>query len=464
MAKLSGPLEPSLAQPSKGVIGTLISQDKYRLNPMVPSARTSILDEALTGPIARAAGLFFLMVGGLSHFNGFSHPPSLATLLALVAVGLLLLVNQTHLRHFVVSVPGVMLLLWIALSISWSEDVERTTFLVRIEMPYLLGFMILGALASEQFIARGLLWMVRLSVVISTLATIAIPSTRGAVQSNGDALEGWHALFEHKNEFGPFLALSFGIVLVEDQRRIVRNITLLTIFGLTLGSQSVTALTTILVIVAIHLWLRVNRGLDGPAAAAAVFGAAALAIGGALGSRASLPLILEATGKDPTFSGRTDIWSAVIQAISDQPLLGYGRGGLFFPPANEQTASLWRDIGFQAPHAHNGVLDLWLQLGLVGVALYALIFFSSFRVLFNSYRRGERFGPLGLLVMVSIGVASLSEPLYLGPYLSTLVLFNVVGLRLDRKARHQEIRALTNESAPSNQVVAAASALDQGAP
>ena len=50
---------------------------------------------------------------------------------------------------------------------------------------------------------------------------------------------------------------------------------------------------------------------------------------------------------------------------------------------------------------------------------------------------------LGLLIMVAIFVAALSEPLYLGPYLSVLVLINVAGLRLNRNARHVGIKELT---------------------
>ena len=414
---------------------------------MTSSGRETLIDEAITGPLGRIAAMLFLTWGGLAHFDAFDFPPVVATLFALLPIGLLFLAHQVHLRHMLVSIPAVLLLMWITLSISWTEDFARTTFLVLIEVPFLLGFMICGALLSERAVTQGLLWMVRAGVALSALATVAIPSTRAAVRTTGDVFEGWHALFEHKNAFGPFLALAFAIVLVAEDRRLVRNLTLVVIGVLILGSQSVTALTTALVVLALFYWLRVNRGLDGPAAAAAIIGSAAVAITGALGARASLPLFLEATGKDPTFSGRTDIWSAVIGAIRDRPIVGYGRGGLFFAPANEETVLLWREIGFDPPHAHNGVLDIWLQLGIVGTVLYLLLFASTIRVSVDSYLRGERFGMLGLLVMAMIFVAALSEPLFLGPYLSVAVLINVTGLRLNRAERLRQIREFTHDPA-----------------
>ena len=65
----------------------------------------------------------------------------------------------------------------------------------------------------------------------------------------------------------------------------------------------------------------------------------------------------------------------------------------------------------------------------------------------DSYLRGERFGMLGLLVMAMIFVAALSEPLFLGPYLSVAVLINVTGLRLNRAERLRQIREFTLDPA-----------------
>ena len=338
-------------------------------------------------------------------------------------------------------------MVWIFLSSSWTEDVERTAFLVRLQLPLLLGFMIMGAVLSDRDVMSWLLRAGQFVLAISVAATIAIPSTREGALLNGEVLEGWHALFPHKNDLGPFLAIFFGIVIVADKNRWTRWPTLLITGLMLLGSQSITGLTSAMVAVAAFAWLRANERADDRVLSIAVVVTTVIAVAGALGARAGLPIFLEATGKDPTFSGRTDIWAAVWGAVVDRPVLGYGRGGLFFTPANDISIELWRQIGFRAPHAHNGVLDLTSQLGVIGLALFAALFLSTFRGAIHSYRRGEQFGSFALVFLATLTVASLSEPVFLGPYMSILAMLRIVSIRLDRVATLNE---LSEQATPSH--------------
>jgi exopolysaccharide production protein ExoQ len=79
-------------------------------------------------------------------------------------------------------------------------------------------------------------------------------------------------------------------------------------------------------------------------------------------------------GKDPTLTGRTAIWQAVIPSIMKHPILGYGYRafwrGYQGESANVSLASHWA-----VPSAHNAFLEVWLTLGAIGVALvlYSLV-------------------------------------------------------------------------------------------
>ncbi len=79
-------------------------------------------------------------------------------------------------------------------------------------------------------------------------------------------------------------------------------------------------------------------------------------------------------GKDPTLTGRTEIWQAVIPSIMKHPILGYGYKafwrGYQGESANVSLASHWT-----VASAHSGFLEIWLTLGAVGVALvlYSLL-------------------------------------------------------------------------------------------
>jgi exopolysaccharide production protein ExoQ len=80
-------------------------------------------------------------------------------------------------------------------------------------------------------------------------------------------------------------------------------------------------------------------------------------------------VILKALGKDPTFSGRTAIWAVAFLAIIKQPIIGFGYSA-FWSVNNPEAFRLALAAG--DPHlsnAENGVLQMWLELGLVGVLL-----------------------------------------------------------------------------------------------
>ncbi|HEY0704530.1 MAG TPA: O-antigen ligase [Candidatus Acidoferrales bacterium] len=119
---------------------------------------------------------------------------------------------------------------------------------------------------------------------------------------------------------------------------------------------------------------------------------------------ANFGLVLEATGKDSTLTGRVPIWHAAISAISQRPFLGYGyqtfwnRGGA---------------ITFINPypnHAHDGYLDLLLDMGMVGL----LVFLCGFAISF--WRAGKLFqsdevngAKWPLLFMIFFGLFNLTE-------------------------------------------------------
>lgn len=79
------------------------------------------------------------------------------------------------------------------------------------------------------------------------------------------------------------------------------------------------------------------------------------------------PSLLSSVGKDSTLSQRTIIWGAAWDAAIRHPLLGYGFSafwkGLYGPSQNITLVAGW---GLQ--QAQNGLLDVWLGMGLVGVA------------------------------------------------------------------------------------------------
>ncbi|AYG04286.1 O-antigen ligase family protein [Gryllotalpicola protaetiae] len=77
-------------------------------------------------------------------------------------------------------------------------------------------------------------------------------------------------------------------------------------------------------------------------------------------------------GKSPTLTGRTDIWNAVIPLAQQHPVFGWGWLGYWVPWAKPFDGLAVRH-GVQYLQAHNAWLDVWLQLGIVGVVVFALL-------------------------------------------------------------------------------------------
>jgi|ERR1051326_907100 O-antigen ligase len=74
-----------------------------------------------------------------------------------------------------------------------------------------------------------------------------------------------------------------------------------------------------------------------------------------------------AMGRDASFTGRTDVWRGLLPDLESNLLLGVGFGS-FWTPENR----VMHDIG----EAHNGYLDLSLELGLVGFVLLSMFLLS----------------------------------------------------------------------------------------
>jgi O-antigen ligase len=74
-------------------------------------------------------------------------------------------------------------------------------------------------------------------------------------------------------------------------------------------------------------------------------------------------------GKDPSMTGRTGIYTEVWRSILKHPILGYGFDTFWLPENPESQricmAIRWPNIGY----AENGILELALQTGFLGVGL-----------------------------------------------------------------------------------------------
>lgn len=120
----------------------------------------------------------------------------------------------------------------------------------------------------------------------------------------------------------------------------------------------------------------------------------------------------EVFGKDATFSGRTMIWAEVLRLIEQRPLLGVGYNSYWLTPLALESQ---QRLGWPCPSGHNGYLDIWLTLGLVGISLLILYFVRQFADLARLSKIDRNRAALHFALLLYVILANLTESAWYVP-------------------------------------------------
>jgi len=94
--------------------------------------------------------------------------------------------------------------------------------------------------------------------------------------------------------------------------------------------------------------------------------------------------MIGALGKDPTIHGRTEIWSLVL-GLHTNPWVGTGFESLWLGPRLEK---MWAALpNFHANEAHNGYLEVYLNLGWTGIFFIAILLVTGYKRITSGIRR-----------------------------------------------------------------------------
>src|SRR5262249_41549603 len=80
-------------------------------------------------------------------------------------------------------------------------------------------------------------------------------------------------------------------------------------------------------------------------------------------------------GRSKDLTGRTELWRSVGSMILARPFLGYGFSG-FWSGASSESYGVERYVGWTPTYSHNGYLEIFLSLGILGGGLF-FIFLSK---------------------------------------------------------------------------------------
>jgi exopolysaccharide production protein ExoQ len=119
-----------------------------------------------------------------------------------------------------------------------------------------------------------------------------------------------------------------------------------------------------------------------------------------------------ALGRDSNLSGRTFMWAAMFPAVSN-PMIGVGFDSFWTSPNAEifhhNLDRLHWYHAEQINEAHNGYIEVYLNLGWIGVCLIALILTTGYWRACKAFRRDPELGSLMLAYIITGAIYSITE-------------------------------------------------------
>jgi exopolysaccharide production protein ExoQ len=260
-------------------------------------------------------------------------------------------------------------------------------------------------------------WLLMVSIAGSVLMVVFAPQFGVSHDMHMGAFKG---MFSHKNLLGRQMALGILTVLVGKPLRMprwVRGACLLAAFPLLLLSRSAGALLSLMIVLVVYAMLSIPRPSRRSSPPLWIGLLPFLLLVSVL-VIANAGAFLSAFGRDASLTGRVPLWIAIEHAIGRNFWLGYGYAIFWVRPSGSLQEVL--ATGWNALSAQNGYLDLGLDLGIVGLALFFCTLASAIRrgvhALHSGLTRTPKW-PLLLLVFFAVQNIHESDLIRLGTFM-----------------------------------------------
>jgi exopolysaccharide production protein ExoQ len=108
------------------------------------------------------------------------------------------------------------------------------------------------------------------------------------------------------------------------------------------------------------------------------------------------PSLLQTVGRNPTLTGRTEIWDVVLN-MDTNPILGTGFESFWL---GKRLQKVWDLYWWHPNEAHNGYIETYLNLGLLGLVILAVLILSGYRTALDALGQEPSIGRLRLAFFV----------------------------------------------------------------
>jgi exopolysaccharide production protein ExoQ len=147
-------------------------------------------------------------------------------------------------------------------------------------------------------------------------------------------------------------------------------------------------------------------------------------------------LVLSATGRDLTLSDRTLLWTDLLDNARNNPVLGVGFGAFWvghlgrdmYPLPNwDRKTPEWRP-----GEGHNGYIDVYVDLGVIGLALILVVIGRAFAGALNDLQNNFEQGRIRLALLLCVVINNVAESSLLKGTHSLWFVFLLVAVNVPR--------------------------------
>ncbi|MDZ8085482.1 MAG: O-antigen ligase [Nostoc sp. DedQUE12b] len=345
--------------------------------------------------------------------------------------GFLYVITRSPLQFFLIAI--------VIFSLLWSEDLSSSLTYLRglIRIYFLAIYLAMRYSLKEQI--KLIAWALGIAASLSMLFSAFVP---GYIHESPELVGMWSGIYGHKNELGYMMAWSAGVFLHlalsgHRYRWLMWALCGISVCLIIL-SRSTTSLTILLTMVLLLPFYRSLKRTNYKLQVIMITSTLMLMIVFSILLLNNIETVVGTSGKDLTFNGRSDLWELVISKILERPWLGYGFSGFW----TSNAASKLRATYDWASNAHNGFLEIFLELGFLGFLTFAAgfvrFFFMALTRIISVAKKPEDYWPMQILIIIII--VNFSEARLLTPSWNWLMYVTTsLSLTLEYQRNHKNI-------------------------
>lgn len=286
-----------------------------------------------------------------------------------------------------------------------------------------------GVYFASRYPLKQQLRLLSLAFTIAAVASVFFELLGLGTNLAANGVQGWIGVYFQKQYLGLNMALATAVMLImrkcDPAYRSWAGLGAALTFSLLLLSRSATALVIFLLLMVVFPFLPILCKRLRTVVLICLLSLPLLAYG-FVWSFNHLDTITGLLGKDPTLTGRVPLWILSTFMALQRPWFGYGYDAFW---RGKGGATINRVVGWEPNSAHNAFLQIWLDIGIIGLSLFAvilMIYLGRAVTLVRKLHGAEGMWPIFFLLLMLL--SNLSQSLILNRNGIFWIMFVAIGL------------------------------------